>query len=202
MLFRSVTWSLSPNVGSISTAGLYTAPASITSTQTITVTATSAADTTKKGTATVTLNPPAGTFSPIRVNTGGASYTDPSGQLWSADTGFTGGNVSSTAASIANTTTPTLYQSERYGGVTYQFTAPNGSYSVTLKFAEIYFTQAGKRSFNIAINGQTVETNLDIFAVAGANTAIDKTYTATSSGQITIQLIPVVENPKISAIQM
>lgn len=54
----SVTWSLSPAVGSISTAGLYTAPASVTVKQTLTVRATSAADTTKYGTATVVLNPP------------------------------------------------------------------------------------------------------------------------------------------------
>lgn len=55
---QSVTWTLSPNVGTISTAGLYTAPAPITTTQTITVTATSVADVTKSATATVTLNPP------------------------------------------------------------------------------------------------------------------------------------------------
>jgi hypothetical protein len=197
-----VTWSLTPNVGAISTAGLYTAPSSITSTQTVTVTATSAADTTKSGTAAVTLNPPAGAFSPIRVNTGGPAYTDPTGQVWSADTGFTGGYAASTAAGIAKTTTPVLYQSERYGGATYQFTVPSGNYSITLKFAEIYFNQAGKRVFNIAINAKTVETNLDVFALAGQNTAVDKTYAVTSSGQITIQFLPVVENPKISAIQI
>ena len=57
----AVTWSISPtNVGAISAAGLYTAPASIVSTQTVTVTATSVADNTKSGSATVTLNAPAG----------------------------------------------------------------------------------------------------------------------------------------------
>ena len=56
----SVNWAINPNnVGSISAAGLYTAPASIVATQTVTVTATSVADNTKVGTATVTLNAPA-----------------------------------------------------------------------------------------------------------------------------------------------
>ena len=55
----SVTWALNPNVGSISTAGLYTAPATIASTQSVTVTATSVADGTKSASATITLNPPA-----------------------------------------------------------------------------------------------------------------------------------------------
>jgi len=54
----AVTWSLSPVVGSVSAAGLYTAPASIASAQTVTVKATSVADSTKSATAAVTLNPP------------------------------------------------------------------------------------------------------------------------------------------------
>src|ERR1035441_268824 len=54
----AVTWSLSPLVGSMTAAGLYTAPASIASSQTVTVKATSIADPPKSATATVTLNPP------------------------------------------------------------------------------------------------------------------------------------------------
>ena len=54
----AVTWSLSPLVGSITAAGLYTAPASITSSQSVTAKATSVADPTKSVTATVTLTPP------------------------------------------------------------------------------------------------------------------------------------------------
>jgi N-acetylneuraminic acid mutarotase len=56
-----VTWSISPNVGSIDATGLYTAPSSITTQQTVTVTATSQVDPTRTGTATVTLVPPAST---------------------------------------------------------------------------------------------------------------------------------------------
>ena len=51
----TVTWSINPNVGSISTSGVYTSPSSITSQQTVTVTATSAADSTKSAAATVRL---------------------------------------------------------------------------------------------------------------------------------------------------
>jgi hypothetical protein len=50
-----VTWSLLSAVGSISSAGLYTAPATITSSTTVTVKATSVADPTKSATATITL---------------------------------------------------------------------------------------------------------------------------------------------------
>jgi len=53
----TVGWSLSPNLGGISATGLYTAPSSVTTQQTVTVTTTSAADPTKSATATVTLLP-------------------------------------------------------------------------------------------------------------------------------------------------
>jgi len=55
-----VTWSLNPNTGTISSSGMYTAPAAISATQQVVVIATSTADTTKSGQVTVTLNPPAG----------------------------------------------------------------------------------------------------------------------------------------------
>ena len=53
----AVIWSISPSVGTISAGGLYAAPASLASQQTVTVTATSQADLTKSATATVTLSP-------------------------------------------------------------------------------------------------------------------------------------------------
>src|SRR5262249_28733940 len=52
----TVTWSLT-GLGTLSSSGLYGAPASVTSVSTSSVKATSVADTTKSDTATVTLNP-------------------------------------------------------------------------------------------------------------------------------------------------
>jgi hypothetical protein len=58
-LNTAVTWSISPSaVGTVSTAGLYTAPATVSTQQIVTVTATSVDDTSKAASATVTLNPP------------------------------------------------------------------------------------------------------------------------------------------------
>src|SRR5215831_13928091 len=56
-LSGAVTWSLNPAVGSINAAGLYSAPATISSAQSVTVTATSVADSWRSGSATVTLSP-------------------------------------------------------------------------------------------------------------------------------------------------
>ena len=146
------------------------------------------------------------TFSPIRVNAGGGGYTDPQGHVWSADYGYSAGNAYSNGNSISNTNAVTLYQSERWGsGVfQYQFGVPNGSYWVNLKFAEIYFTARGQRVFNVAINGQTVLSNFDIVANAGGpNIPCDRQFsTNVTNGQIVIQLTGVVQNPKISAIEI
>jgi hypothetical protein len=60
---------------------------------------------------------------------------------------------------------------------------------VRLHFAELYFSAAGDRVFNVAINGTTVLTNFDIVKTAGANyTAVVENFTATanSSGDIVI----------------
>ncbi len=145
-------------------------------------------------------------FVPIRVNCGGSGYTDSAGNSWAADYGFSGGNTWSTSAAIQNTTTPVLYQSERYnsGPLSYQFSVPNGSYQVRLMFAEIYWSAPNQRVFNILLNGTLVEKNFDIVVAAGGPLrAIDRTYSLTvTSGVMTILLAQVIENPKISAIQI
>lgn len=201
----AVTWSYGPQVGTLTAGGLYTAPASLTTAQTVSVTATSQADTTKSATATVTLLPPPSAFTPIFVNAGGPAYTDSLGNSWSADEDFSAGPTGATTKTIANTPDPTLYQTERYGPSTYTFTTPPGKYTVILKFAEIYWTSVGQRIFSVAINGTTVLTNFDIVAAAGAPfTPIDETFPVTvTNGLVTIQFIPgPVDLPKISAIEV
>lgn len=144
----------------------------------------------------------------IRVNAGGPDYTDARGNLWSADNGFTVGTGNLVVnAPIAGTSDPALYSSEHYGqnGVLeWAAQVPNGQYNVTLKFAEIWFNAAGKRVFNIAINGAQVEAGLDIFAAAGGEyTALDRTYPVTvTGGQIDIVCHGLTDNPKFSAIEV
>jgi hypothetical protein len=141
----------------------------------------------------------------IRVNAGGPAYTDPQGNVWAADTGFSASNAYSTTAAVAGTNTPVLYQTQRWnsGTIQYQFSVPNGGYSVKLKFAELYFSASGQRVFNVAINGQAVLSNFDAIAQAGANTAVDKQFTVNvTGGQITIQFTPVAGEPIINAIEI
>jgi hypothetical protein len=137
------------------------------------------------------------------VDCGGASYTDASGTVYKADANFSGGSVGTTTAAIAGTTDDVLYQSERYGNFTYSIPVANGSYNVTLKFAEGYFTAAGKRVFNVAIGGTTVISNLDIYAKAGQNSAYDVVVPATvTNGTLSIQFTSVVNNAEVRGIRI
>ncbi len=143
-------------------------------------------------------------FAPIRVNAGGPSYTDPQGIVWQRDTGYAGGGTFSSQGAVSGTAAPGLYQSERYGWFQYRFAVPEGSYAVTLKFAEVFFDKPGQRVFDIVINGQKVLGRFDVVAAAGGrNKAVDRTFTVQAvGGQIAIEGDPVVENPKISAIEI
>jgi hypothetical protein len=149
-------------------------------------------------------------FSTLRVAAGQtASVMDAQGQTWSADTDFTGGTaaVSSPSVTIAGTDSSVLYNGQRYGDPTfsYQFAVPNGTYTVTLKYAELFVTGPGMRIFGVSINGTIVEASFDIYATAGAmNTAVDRSYPVNvSGGQIEIDFTQgSVQFPKVDAIQI
>ena len=121
---------------------------------------------------------PAAAGSTIRINSGGTSYTDSSSQVWSADAYFTGGTAASYTATVSGTSDPTLYQSERSAKtLTYNIPVANGTYDVTLDFSEMFFNAAGKRVFNVTIEGQPVLQNFDIWALVGKNAALQRTFT-------------------------
>ena len=140
-----------------------------------------------------------------RVHAGGAAYTDPFGQVWAADNSFSGGSNTSTTVPIHGTAMSPLYQTGRDSAqFQYTFTVPNGSYGVTLKFAENNFTQAGQRVFNVKANGQAVLSNFDIVAQAGGRyVAIDKRISATvTNGTLLIDFVPVASSPLVSGIEI
>jgi hypothetical protein len=141
-------------------------------------------------------------FSAIRVNCGGPQVTDGNGNVWVA-----GGeqNYNVTMAGISGTTTPALYQSEAWSTSTlqYQYAVPNGSFTVKLHFAEFYLTQAGQRTFNIVVNGNTYYSSYDILAAVGPMAADDLSIpVVVNNGQITIQLVPVTGRAKLNALEI
>jgi cellulase/cellobiase CelA1 len=156
---------------------------------------------------------PTGTGTPIpnntsyAVNAGGAATGS-----FDADNYYSGGNTYSTTSSIdtsgvSNPAPQAVYQTERYGNFSYVFPnlKPGAQYTIRLHFDEIYLNSSGQRLFNVAINGQQVLNNFDIYATAGAaDKAVveQETATADANGQITIQFTSVKDNAKVNGIEV
>jgi hypothetical protein len=137
------------------------------------------------------------------VNAGGPAYTDANGLKYQADAQFSGGLTAKTSAAIAGTPDTPLYQSERYGNFSYSIPVPAGDYLVTLKFAEIYWTQVGQRVFNVLVQGTTVLSKLDLVARVGPKVAYDVSVpTHVTTGPLTLTFQTVIDNAKISAIEV
>ena len=100
----AVTWSLSPAVGTVS-SGTYTAPATVTAQQAITIKATSAADSTKSATATVTLIPVAITLTPGSISLAGGG----SAQFMATVTGSSNSSVTWSISPSVGSVTNGLY---------------------------------------------------------------------------------------------
>jgi hypothetical protein len=155
---------------------------------------------------TANVQPPTPPAPVVEINAGGPSYTGSDGTTWGADADFSGGTPFTTTASITGTSDPTLYQTVHFGNTfSYTFAVPNGNYSVALKFAEIFWTAANQRVFNVSINGTPALSNFDIFTPAGnaANKAVDETFPVTvTSGQIVIQFTSTVDNACVAGIRI
>jgi hypothetical protein len=91
----TVTWSLSPSVGTISAAGVYTGPAAVSKTLNVTITATSVADTSASASAVITLDPP-----PVSVS--GTSLVTPQtlGTLRNNYAGWAGMHITVASAEL------------------------------------------------------------------------------------------------------
>jgi len=125
----------------------------------------------------------------IRINCAGGEYTDQEGRLWTTDRFFSGYGkplvVEGGPPEIAGTTEPGLYQSQKHYTVRlekndnwYNVPLPDGSYEVSLHFAEIdpEITAAGQRIFAVKLEKKDVIKEYDIFASAGFATADVQTF--------------------------
>jgi hypothetical protein len=83
---------------------------------------------------------------------------------------------------------------------------PSGMYQVTLYFAECFWTAAGKRVFNVAMQNNAVISNVDIFAAVGENVAyrlVAQSISVPTTGTLTISFQPITgkDVPIIDAIR-
>ncbi len=106
---------------------------------------------------------------------------------------------------ISGTEDDLLYQTERFEEANFSYNLPieDGSYTVILKSAEIFFEQAGSRVFDVEIEGQTLIDDIDLFEeTGGRDIAYDRTFekVEVSDGTLNITFKPSNGAAKVAAI--
>ncbi|WP_276391542.1 malectin domain-containing carbohydrate-binding protein, partial [Eudoraea chungangensis] len=161
---------------------------------------------------TITVEEPAGGDFALRINAGGPQLTY-QGNVFEADANFVGGKVyTNTDADV-----PVLYQTERSASPPafgYEIPLDNGTYQVTLHFAEIYWGANGggpdgenNRVFDVQIEGNTVLNDYDIIKDVGTETVVTKTFeVVVSDGELTMAFDAQggdgIDQPKLSALEI
>ena len=137
----------------------------------------------------------------LLLNAGGPSIATGLQGNWSGDAFRTDGQTiansvsAATIGTIANVPTALFSSAAELANgaatgqaLTFQLPVQNGTYTMTLYFADPSANAAGQRLFNIIANGQTLQANYDIFAAAKAqyagdgNHAVSLTFTVTVTG--------------------
>ena len=143
----------------------------------------------------------------IRIRAGTtAQHTDESGVVWLADQGFDGGDtVDRGDITVANTKTPSLYQTERYSMNGFSRAVANGKYTVKLHFAETYdgIGGVGNRVFGFNVEGKEFK-DFDVTAKAGGDMRayVETVEVEVKDGKLDISFTSQVENPVINALEI
>jgi hypothetical protein len=157
-----------------------------------------------------------------RVNNGGPALTgapewavdtvaspSPHRVAGGAKTSFTGATIDLTHPSVPSGTPMALFQTERWDPagspeMAWSFPTTPGAYEVRLFFAETFGPNflVGARVFDVGLEGATVLDNFDVFAEAGAQRGIVKTFTVQADADIDLSFGHVVQNPIINGIEI
>jgi beta-galactosidase len=158
-----------------------------------------------------------------RVNCGGPDYADRNGQRWLADQDLVPGqswgsrswamdypdvpprfgSQRESSELIKGTYDQVLFQTYRYGRekLSYVFAVPDGEYRLELYFTEPWYGAGGGdctgwRLFDVALNGDTVLRDVDLWKEGGFAHAIKKVVTAEAKdGQL------IVSFPRVASYQ-
>ena len=156
--------------------------------------------------ATSIIMPEALTF-PIKINCGGPAVLDylaDAGWTKNTEFGFLDGNSATNPSTlqISGTDEDVIFQTDKYGMVTYKVRLPNDSYNVKLLFAEKYFNASGSRIFDVYLEQNRVIEDLDIYQTVGKDAALvqEITNVAIVDGVLDIQFAEKIDNALLCGI--
>lgn len=147
-----------------------------------------------------------------RINCGATEdYTDKTGHVWEPDTPYRDKvdwtSTSKAKVPIKNTDNPTLYETESFGDLFYEFKVPNGSYRVVLHFADTIpkWWLTVPREFDVTLQNKPVLTSFKPLTEAGGlGIPVVKEFrgTVVTDGVLKISLTPFVDYPGICGIEI
>lgn len=113
-------------------------------------------------------------------------------------------DIYGTTKTIHGTSFQTFYNAERWGLFSYDIPVTvSGRYTVKLYFAELFHNAAGKRVFNVDIEGVRVLENFDILRNVAKFTAYERSFDVdVTDGRLNIDFTAVVDNAKITGIEV
>ena len=142
----------------------------------------------------------------LAINLGSSkAFRAADGTLFAADRTGVGSDFAVSGA-IAGTRDDALYRTEAFGkSLGYEFALGNGTYDVSLHFAEVWtgaFAK-GKRVMDVSLEGSTVRDDLDIFSEVGKLKALVTEHRVTvRDGVLDLDLEGEVQNAMLSALQI
>ncbi len=146
--------------------------------------------------------PPPPSATVVRLDVGSsAAFTDSIGNAWSADRFANAGLVGFKPNVVENTIDDDLYRTYRYGNFTYAIPVANATYDVSIGMMETWWDAPGRRLFSVSAEGSTMLANLDLYAIAGKFTAVERTFTVTvSDGLLNLSFTSIADNAIVSTI--
>jgi hypothetical protein len=150
---------------------------------------------------------PAAIGFPVRIKAGlTTAIKDADGNTWLPDQGFADGETAERPElAITNTTSPMIYQSERYSMTAFSYPVPNGKYLVKLHFCETYdgITGPGQRVFSFSVQGHEFK-DFDVYAKTGGlqRADVETVNVEVTDGKLVITFQSNIENPEINGIEI
>jgi hypothetical protein len=151
-------------------------------------------------------------LNPVRIVAQENFVTDSNGNVWAPDNYYSGGQLSFHSVKMSGTTDPDLYLRERFGHFDYAIPVDEGSYRLSLYFAEEYWGPGnqggggiGTRIFDVFCNGVVLARGLDLLKEVGTNRALVKTFhgmTPSPQRKLSLSFVPVHDYASLYAIEV
>jgi hypothetical protein len=141
----------------------------------------------------------------LRLNAGGTTFVDSTGNTWDRDRIGRGGKKSRRVFDVRGSDDDPLFATCRTGKIIrYSIPLPApGTYGLHLLFADPKFTLPGRRVFDVFAVDQPVLTNFDLAASGGGRSALARTFGVTSDdGVMHLALRATIGKAVISGVEL